>query len=84
MNARDLEERNIHLDQAHIVYPAEPFTEVVDATNLTRSDVVLLCRPDHLLFDSDHPGLPSYTVDESAGGVLSAAPLDAGRVPRAG
>jgi hypothetical protein len=47
---RELEQANSYLTTAHIVYPAEPFTEVLD-TDLTRSDVVLLCLGHHIELD---------------------------------
>lgn len=40
-----------HLTTAHILYPPEPFEEIVD-TDLSRSDVVLLCWLDHQAFDA--------------------------------
>jgi hypothetical protein len=40
-----------HLDTAHITYPMAPFTERIDAENLTASDVVLLCARHHRDFD---------------------------------
>lgn len=48
---KELARTDSHLETAHIVYPAEPFTEIVD-TDLTRSDVVLLCASHHLELDS--------------------------------
>jgi len=56
VSAREAEQKNNTLTTAHIVYPTEPWEEVID-TDLSRSDVVLLCWLDHQLFDrmTDRP-----------------------------
>jgi hypothetical protein len=51
LTARDADNMGERLTTAHIVYPLEPFTEVV-STDLTRSDVVLLCWRCHQRFDA--------------------------------
>jgi hypothetical protein len=51
MNRGRAERLNGRLETAHIIYPAEPFTERISADELTASDVVLLCWRDHRDFD---------------------------------
>jgi hypothetical protein len=70
VTAREAEYANNSLTTAHIVYPVEPWTEVIDPSNLSRSDVVLLCWACHLLFDRLTDGhfptveeLRRYSVD---------------------
>lgn len=61
---RQAEERNDRLTTAHIVYPMEAFTEVIDPDDLTRSDVILLCWTHHLFFDGLSQDQPFYSVEE--------------------
>ena len=57
MTSSEANRMNTYLTTAHIVYPPEPWEEVIDPDDLTRSDVVLLCRPDHLDFDDRTDGM---------------------------
>lgn len=59
-----VQRRGDRLTVAHIVYPFTPFNEVVDAGDLTRSDVVLLCWTDHRYFDSLTNHRPFDTIDQ--------------------
>lgn len=51
LSAREAAQRNTRLTTAHIVYPAEPFSEVIEPAALSLSDVVLLCWPCHRHYD---------------------------------
>ncbi len=55
--------QNERLTTAHILYPSEPFQEVVD-TDLTRTDVVLLCWMDHRIFDDRTDAVPCDSIEE--------------------
>lgn len=60
---RELRETREHLTTAHISYPREAFTEIVDPGDLSRSDVVLLCGAHHREFDRIQDTKYFYTVD---------------------
>ena len=80
LSAREGERTNNPLTTAHIVYPPEPFTEVIDPSNLSRSDVVLLCWSDHQLFDMATERCPCADTEELRR--LSVDRLDRMRVGR--
>lgn len=63
LSAKEAEHRGTKLTTAHIVYPGEPYEEVVDPDNLSRSDVVLLCWADHQIFDALTDNRPFDSIE---------------------
>jgi hypothetical protein len=57
--------QNVRLTVAHIIYPSAPFSEVIDADNLSRTDVVLICwEPCHGRFDNMTDRKQYHDIDE--------------------